>query len=814
MNESDSENGHTAEEVKDPVCGMAVTPESSLHSHDHEDATYYFCCEGCRAKFADNPRSFLDKSDTPPPQTEEGADDREYICPMCPGVSHMGPATCPKCGMALEPAVAETLTRVEYSCPMHPEVLQDRPGTCPECGMALEARSVTVDDEENPELRDMRRRFRIALVFTLPVFFLAMGEMLAPETVSSLISPPFQGWIQFVLATPVVVWCGLPFFQRGWASVMTRNLNMFTLVALGTGVAYGYSLIATLFPTIFPPSFQSEGRVPLYFEAAAVIITLVLLGQVLELRARSRTSNALKALLGLAPATARIVRPDGNEEDIPLDEVHPGDRLRVRPGEKVPVDGVVDEGSSAVDESMVTGEALPVTKTTGEPVTGGTVNGTGTFIMCAQRVGKDTLLSQIVQMVSEAQRSRAPIQRLADVVSGYFVPAVVSVAVAAFVVWMLVGPEPRFAYALLSAVSVLIVACPCALGLATPMSIMVGMGRGAATGVLIKNAESLEVLEKVDTLVIDKTGTLTEGKPKVVSLVAMGDWTEAETLNVAASLERGSEHPLAEAVVDAAKARSLSIEDVKDFQSQTGRGITGRINGRRAAVGNEGLMNSLEIDVAHVRAQAETLRETGQTIMFVAVEDVLMGMLGVADPIKASAAEALEQLRDEGVRTVMITGDNETTARAVAESLGIEEFHAGVMPDEKHDAVKRLQASGAIVAMAGDGINDAPALAQAHVGIAMGSGTDVAIESAGITLVRGDLRGIVRARRLSRGTMKNIRQNLVLAFVYNSLGVPIAAGVLYPLLGMLLSPMIAAAAMSLSSVSVISNALRLRNLQL
>jgi Cu+-exporting ATPase len=718
--------------------------------------------------------------------------------------------------MALEPAaIALPETRTEYTCPMHPEIVRDAPGDCPICGMALEPTTVMLEEGPNPELVDMTRRFWVSLALTAPVFLSAMADLIPGRPLEEIASVRTLVWLQLVLATPVVLWGGKPFFERGWASVVSRNFNMFTLIAIGTGVAYLYSLVATVVPGIFPDAFRAaDGGVAVYFEAAAVIITLVLLGQVLELKARSQTSSAIKALLGLAPKTARLVRPDGAEEDVPLEQVQPGDRLRVRPGEKVPVDGVVLEGASAVDESMITGEPIPAEKAAGDRVTGATVNGTGGFVMEAQRVGGDTLLAQIVQMVSEAQRSRAPIQRLADVVAGIFVPAVVAAAVVTFVVWAFFGPEPSLAFAVINAVAVLIIACPCALGLATPMSVMVGTGRGAAAGVLIKNAEALEVLEKVDTLVVDKTGTLTEGRPRVSALVAAAGVEEGELLGLAASLERGSEHPLAGAILAAAAERDLALEPVSDFGSVTGEGVSGQVVGRRVALGNRRLMERLEVDLADLADRAEEMRGQGETVMYVALDQSAAGLIAVADPIKESTAEAIGLLRGEGVEIVMLTGDTRTTAEVVARRLGLERFEAEVLPDGKVEVVKRLQAEGRIVAMAGDGINDAPALAQAQVGIAMGSGTDVAMESAGVTLIKGDLRGIVRSRRLSRATMANIRQNLFWAFAYNSLGVPLAAGVLYPLFGLLLSPMIAAAAMSFSSVSVIGNALRLRSLEL
>jgi len=692
---------------------------------------------------------------------------------------------------------------------MHPQVVQRGPGTCPICGMALEPRKLASGDEgPNPELEDMTRRMWIGAIFTVPLFLLAMSDLIPGQPVQRALGHRTLAWIQLLLATPVVLWCAWPFFERGWASVLSGNLNMFTLIALGTGVAYVYSVIATLAPGIVPVS--GEHGVPLYFEAAAVITVLVLLGQVLELRARSRTGSAIRALLGLAPKTARRVAQDGSEHDVPLEEVQVGDRLRVRPGEKIPVDGIVLEGRSGVDESMVTGEPIPVEKADGARVTGGTVNGTGGLVVRADRVGRDTLLAQIVRMVSDAQRSRAPIQRLADVVAAWFVPAVIAIAVVAFAVWMLWGPEPRLAYALVAAVSVLIIACPCALGLATPMSIMVGTGRGATAGVLIRDAEALEVMEKVDTLVIDKTGTLTEGKPKLVTVEG-----DDGVLPLAASLERASEHPLATAVVEGARARGFEqLPAATDFQSVTGKGVVGTVDGRQVVLGNPALFADRSIDAGRLAVRADALRSEGQTVMLVAVDGRAAGLLGVADPIKASTRDALRALQDDGVRIVMLTGDARGTAAAVAGALGLSDFQAEVLPDGKGAVVARLVAEGRTVAMSGDGVNDAPALARAHVGIAMGTGTDVAMESSGITLVQGDLRGIVRARRLSKATMRNIRENLFLAFVYNSLGVPIAAGVLYPVFGLLLNPMIAAAAMSLSSVSVIGNALRLRRVVL
>jgi len=739
-----------------------------------------------------------------------------YTCPMHPEVRQDRPGACPICGMALEPVTtAIPQTRMTYVCPMHPEIVRSEPGTCPICGMALEPRTVSLEEEENPELTDMTRRFWISVILTVPLLLLAMSEMLPGQPVQHAFSARLLTWVQMIFATPVVLWGGWPFFVRAVASIVNRSLNMFTLIAIGTGTAYGFSVLATLTPDIFPASFRTHtGGVAVYFEAAAVITTLVLLGQILELRARRQTSGAIRALLGLVPKTARRLRDDGTEADIPLDHVQAGDRLRVRPGEKIPVDGIVLEGRSAVDESMVTGEPLPVEKAPGSRVTGGTVNGAGSFVMRAERVGADTLLAQIVRMVSETQRSRAPIQRLADAVSAYFVPAVILVALLTFVVWGLYGPAPRLVYAFVNAVAVLIIACPCALGLATPMSIMVGTGRGALAGVLVKHAEALEVLEKVDTLVIDKTGTLTEGKPRLLSVLVLPRFREDDLVRLAASLERGSEHPLAAAIVAGAQSRGLALTDAQAFTSITGKGVTGQVEKRAIALGNQALFEELGIAVGELGEQAEAQRREGHTIMFVAVDGQPAGLLGVADPIKSTTPEAIHALRAHGVQIVMLTGDSRTTAEAVARTLGIDHVEAEVLPAQKGDVVRDLQTQGHIVAMAGDGINDAPALALAQVGIAMGTGTDVAMQSAGVTLVQGDLRGIVRARRLSQGTMRNIRQNLCFAFLYNVLGVPIAAGVLYPVLGLLLSPMIASAAMTLSSVSVIANALRLRHLRL
>jgi P-type Cu+ transporter len=804
----------------DPVCGMRVDPATARFQLEHHGEKFYFCSAGCLEKFKREPAQYLETRKVPiakpaPPSARKPAEAPMYVCPMDPEVRQPRPGACPKCGMALEPEVAIPPTKVEYTCPMHPEIVRPGPGSCPICGMALEPRTVTAGEGENPELRDMTRRFWISVVLTVPLMFLAMSDMIPRQPVQHALSPQWIVWIEFLMATPVVLWGGWPFFQRGWASIKNRSSNMFTLIALGTGVAYIYSVIATLAPGIFPASFRGKSGTPaVYFEVAAAITTLVLMGQVLELRARSRTSSAIRALLDLSPKMARLVRDDGTEQDVSLDRVQPGDKLRVRPGEKIPVDGVVLEGSSSVDESMITGESIPVEKRTGATVIGATVNGTGSLVMRAEHVGSGTLLAQIVRLVSQAQRSRAPIQRLADRVSGWFVPAVVVVAVLTFIGWGIWGPEPRLAYALVNAVAVLIIACPCALGLATPVAIMVGTGRGAQAGVLIKNAEALEILEKVNTLVIDKTGTLTEGKPRVVSTSTVAGQDDAEMLRLVAGLERASEHPLAGAIVAAAQQRGALATDVRDFQSLTGRGVVGKVNGREVVAGNEVLFSELGISLGDLPARAQQLRADGQTVIFAAIGRRPAGLLGIADPIKESTPSAIRELRDAGIHVVMLTGDSRATAAAVAKKLGIDEFEAEVLPEKKSEVVKRLQDSGRVVAMAGDGINDAPALAQADVGIAMGTGTDVAMESGGITLLKGDLRGIVRARRLSQATMRNIRQNLFFAFIYNSLGVPIAAGVLYPFFGVLLSPVIAAAAMSFSSVSVITNSLRLRKVKL
>jgi Cu+-exporting ATPase len=808
--------------MTDPICGMEVEPKSAAGKYDYNGRTYFFCSTHCLEKFKESPGRFLSPS-SPPHVAHRRAQPQDhrpkgevYVCPMDPEVRMPRPGPCPKCGMALEPgAVAAPSVKTEYVCPMHPEIVRSEPGSCPICGMALEPRTVTLEEEANPELVDMTWRFWVGVVLSAPIALLAMSDMIPGQPVQRIVSPQLLNWLQLGLATPAVLWCGWPFFQRGWASIINCSLNMFTLIAIGVGTAYVYSVVATLFPHLFPQSFRGHtGEVGVYFDAAAVITTLVLLGQVLELRARSKTSRAIKALLGLAPKTARLVRDDGSEEDVPLEHVKPGERLRVRPGEKVPVDGVVIEGATSVDESMVTGEPIPVEKTKGSKVTGGTVNGNGSFIMRAERVGSETLLAQIVRMVAEAQRSRAPIQKLADIVAAYFVPAVVLVAVLTFIVWALLGPEPAMAYALVNAVAVLIIACPCALGLATPMSIMVGTGRGATAGVLIKNAEALELMEKIDTLVVDKTGTLTVGKPRLVSVIPASGKNEDGILRLAASLERGSEHPLAAAIVEGVLERGIRIAEATDFRSVTGKGVMGTVDGKEVALGNQKLLEEMGVQAAALSTRAEELRRNGQTVMSVVVARELVGLVGVADPIKKSTPEAIQLLHKEGVKIVMLTGDNRTTAEAVAKELGIDEVQAEVLPEQKGEVIKGLQADGRMVAMAGDGINDAPALAQAHVGIAMGTGTDVAIESAGITLVKGDLRGIAKARRLSHGTMKNIRQNLFFAFIYNILGIPIAAGVIYPFFGLLLSPIIASAAMTFSSVSVISNALRLNRLEL
>ncbi len=764
--------------VLDPVCGMTILPSEAAGQTDYNGRTYHFCSEWCLEQFKNDPSQFLETSPA----------ERQAAAPADP--------------------------EAEYTCPMHPEIRQKGPGSCPICGMALEPVTVSLEEQPNEELEDMTRRFWWSGALTLPILAVMVSEFLPGQPIQRAVSPALLNVIELVLATPVVLWGGWPFFVRGWASLVSRHLNMFTLIALGVGAAYGFSVVATLVPGIFPHSFTMGGAVAVYFEPAAVIVVLVLLGQVLELRARSRTSAAIRSLLGLTPKTARRLAADGTEHDVPLAEVHVGDRLRVRPGERVPVDGVVVEGTAAVDESMVTGEPIPIEKAEGDHVTGGTVNGAGTFLMTAERVGSETLLAQIVRMVSDAQRSRAPIQRLADVVSAWFVPIVIVVALITFVVWTLVGPEPRLAYALVNAIAVLIIACPCALGLATPMSIMVGTGRGAEAGVLFRNAEALELLEQVTTLVVDKTGTLTEGKPTLMTVAPQGGFDTATLLGLVASVEHVSEHPLGSAIVAGARERQVPLSQVTAFESLTGRGVAGVVDGRKVSVGNAGFMQSLGIDPAPALAEVEELRLRGQTVVFAAVDGRLAGIVGVADPVKATAREAIEALHRENIKVVMLTGDNRVTAQAVGGAVGIDTIEAEVLPEQKAAVVKRLQQNGERVAMAGDGINDAPALAQSEVGIAMGTGTDIAIESADVTLIKGDLRGIVRARRLSRATMKTIRQNLFFAFVYNVLGVPVAAGALYPVAGLLLSPMIASAAMTFSSVSVIANALRLRRFHL
>nr|WP_283804978.1 heavy metal translocating P-type ATPase [Afipia broomeae] len=757
----------------DPVCGMTVDPASAKHRFAYKGQDYFFCSAGCRTRFEGDPEKYLaPKSSQPEEKMPEGT---------------------------------------VYTCPMHPEVRQVGPGNCPICGMALEPETVSLDDKPDPELIDMTRRFWIGLALTLPVFVIDMAAHLGGI---HLLPLQTSNWLSFALATPVVLWAGWPFFERGWHSVKTRNLNMFTLIAMGTGVAYAYSVVATLAPQVFPDAFRDHhGAVAVYFEAAAVITVLVLLGQVLELRARARTSGAIRALLGLAPKTARRVSQTG-DEDIDIDAIAVGDLLRVRPGEKVPVDGTVTEGSSLVDESLVTGESMPVKKAIGAQVIGGTVNQSGGLVVRADKIGRDTMLARIVDLVARAQRSRAPVQRLADQVAGWFVPVVIAVALAAFAAWAMFGPEPRFTYALVAAVTVLIIACPCALGLATPMSIMVGVGRGARSGILIRDAEALERMEKVDTLVIDKTGTLTEGKPKVVAVIAADGFDRGELLRLAASVERASEHPLAFAILNAAKEESIELRDVQNFDSPAGKGATGTVGGRKVVLGNAAIMQLSNVGIQTLEADARTKRERGATAIYVAVDGRAAGVIAIADPVKPSAPEALKQLRANGLRIVMLTGDNVTTAQAVARTLGITDVEADVLPERKGDVVTRLRGEGRVVAMAGDGINDAPALAAADVGIAMGSGTDVAIESAGITLLRGDLMGLVEARQLSLATMRNIRQNLAFAFLYNAAGIPVAAGVLYPVFGILLSPMIGAAAMALSSVSVIGNALRLARMKL
>jgi P-type Cu+ transporter len=824
---------------KDPVCGMTVDPHRAAAQTLHDGKTFYFCCQSCATKFAALPAKYLGAANatamhsapvqftgikSAQPGTAPASQTKptkhpvapDYICPMDPGVHQDHPSACPRCGMALERAIpTPPATRIEYTCPMHPEIIRPEPGSCPICGMALEPRYATAAEEENPELTDMTRRFWISVALTIPILALAMSDMIPGRPLQNISSPRAIAWIELLLTTPTVLWAGWFFFERGWASIVNRSLNMFTLIALGTGTAYAYSVVAVLFPRIFPASFRTMGAgVPIYFEAAAAITTLVLLGQVLELRARSRTSTAIRALLRLSPRLARLVRADGTEIDVPVEHIAVGDLLRVRPGEKVPMDGVITEGQSSVDESLMTGEPIPVEKSIGARVVGGTVNGTGTFILRADRVGSETMLSQIVRMVSEAQRSRAPVQKLADRVAGYFVPAVILVAILTFIAWAVYGPEPKMAHALLNAVAVLIIACPCALGLATPMAIMVGTGRGALAGILVKNAEALETFEKVDTLVVDKTGTLTAGRPEVVSVIPAAGWDEKQILGIAATLERGSEHPLAGAVLTGAKERGIDLGNLTDFQSRTGKGVLGKVDGRAAALGNRALFVEVNLVIGKLDETAKSLEADGQTVMFVAADGAIIGIIGVTDPVKSTTAEALAKLHRDGIRIIMLTGDSRANADSVARKLGIDQVRAEILPGQKSEIVKQLQAEGHIVGMAGDGVNDAPALSQANVGIAMGTGTDVAMESAGITLLRGDLLGLARARTLSRATMRNIRQNLFFAFVYNSVGVPVAAGVLYPFFGLLLSPILASAAMTFSSVSVIANALRLRKVQL
>jgi Cu+-exporting ATPase len=846
-----SDSAATNTTVIDPVCGMTVDPKTAQNKFEYAGKTYYFCCAHCLQNFSAAPGQYGEGAAKPQamPMVQIGAarpkeenaglvqlgmarpfasgktavsahrgdhsKQSVYVCPMCPEVRQDGPGACPKCGMALEPELPAALTKIEYTCPMHPQVVRTQPGACPICGMALEPRTVTATEQENPELREMSRRLWISLAVTVPLLVMAMRSMFTGMGLHNSISPRALAWLELILASPVVLWGGWPFFQRGWASIVNRSTNMFTLIAIGTGAAYLYSLLGTIFPGMFPDAFRIMGEQPdVYFEAAAAITTLVLLGQVLELRARSRTGAAIRALLDLSPKMARRLGSAGKEEDIPLDQVQPADRLRVRPGEKVPADGIVLEGASSVDESMITGESVPVQKHPGDRVIGATVNGAGSFIMGAEHVGSETLLAQIVRMVSQAQRSRAPIQRLADRVSGYFVPAVIAIAAITFIAWYLLGPEPRLGHALVNAVAVLIIACPCALGLATPIAIMVGTGRGAHAGVLIRDAEALETLETVDTLVIDKTGTLTEGKPKVVTIVPLEGISNSDLLRSVAAVEQASEHPLAAAIVSAAKERGLAVPRATDFHYSAGKGVSGKVEGREVLAGNDVFLQESGISFQEFHQRGNEILDSGQTVISVSFDRKPAGLIGVADPLKKSSVQAISELRSQSVHVVMLTGDNRASAEAVARQVGIEDFEAEVLPQDKAGIVKRLHSGGHVVAMAGDGINDAPALAQADVGIAMGTGTDVAIESAGITLVKGDLAGIVRARKLSQATMRNIRQNLFFAFIYNSIGVPIAAGVLYPFFGILLSPILAAAAMSFSSVSVITNSLRLRNVKL
>lgn len=798
------------EPVVDPVCHMTVDPTHAAGSVEHAGKTYYFCSGHCVEKFRAEPGRYV--TSVPPAAPPPAPAGTIYTCPMHPEVRQDHFGSCPKCGMGLEPVGGAAPSRLEYTCPMHPEVVSEHPGSCPKCGMALEPRTVTAEEGPNPEYVDMRRRFLVSLVLGLPVFLIAMAGMFPGNPLQHYTYA--LNWVQLALTTPVVFWCGWPFFERGWASIKHMSPNMFTLIAIGVGAAYLYSLAATLIPDAFPEGFRMHGAVEPYYDTAATVTILVLLGQVLELRARGQTGAAIRRLLGLAPKTARLVLPDGREQDVPLEQVKPGDTLRVRPGEKVPVDGIVIEGRSSVDESMISGEPIPVEKGKNDKVVGATVNGTGALLIRAERVGSDTLLANIVRMVSEAQRSRAPIQGVADTVSAYFVPAVIVVSILSFIAWSLFGGDAPLAKALVNAVAVLIIACPCALGLATPMAIMVGTGKGAEHGVLIKNAEALEVLERANTLVVDKTGTLTEGKPRLMTLEPAPGFEETEFLHLVASLERASEHPLAAAIVKGAEERGVELTSADSFESITGKGVKGVVAGRAILLGNTALLSEGGIDVGALGERAERLRGQGQTVMLAAIDGKLAGLVGVADPVRASTAEAIRLLHADGLRIIMLTGDSKTTAEAVAKTLGIDEVIAGVLPTEKGEVVRRLQQEGRVVAMAGDGINDAPALAQAEVGIAMGTGTDVAMESAGVTLVHGDLRGIARARRLSRATMRNIRQNLFLAFIYNTVGVPVAAGVLYPFFGLLITPIWASAAMSFSSLSVVGNALRLRRTKL
>jgi len=801
--------------AKDPVCGMDIEPQDAAGTSNYKGETIYFCALLCKERFDADPEKYMRPAGERIEGPEISRPGAIYTCPMDPEVRQEGPGPCPVCGMALEPE--EPLmpaVRTEWICPMHPEVIRDAPGDCPICGMALEPRTVEIEEEENPELAGMTRRFWASAVLTVPVVFIVMHHYIPGFSLEGIISPEALKFLELFLASPVVLWGGWPFFVRGYQSIINKSPNMFTLIGLGVGVAYIYSFIAALLPGIFPSSFRTEaGVVDTYFEAAAVIVTLVLLGQVLELKARGRTGAAIRALLGLAPGTTRRIRDDGSEEDIPLSQVHPGYILRIRPGEKVPVDGIVIEGSSSVDESMITGEPIPVEKKPGDRVIGATINGTGMLIMKAEKVGAETLLARIVRMVAEAQRSRAPIQKLVDIVAGYFVQIVATIAIATFFVWAWIGPEPRFAHAIINAVAVLIIACPCALGLATPMSIMVATGRGALMGVLFRNAEAIEVMHKVNLLITDKTGTLTLGKPKLVEVVPLNGWDKKKLLYFAASLERGSEHPLAAAIVEGAEKENIPLTESESFQSRPGKGVIGKIDGHNVALGNIKLLADLSIGSDQVSVRAEKMQADGETVMFTVVDGKVVGLLGVTDPIKDTTPDAISRLHKEGIKIVMLTGDNRATADAVAKKLRIDEVIAEVLPEQKVEVVRQYQARGYIVAMAGDGINDAPALTQAQVGIAMGTGTDVAMESAGVTLVKGDLRGIVRARLLSKMTMRNIKQNLFFAFLYNTLGIPIAAGILYPIWGILLSPVIAAAAMSFSSVSVVGNALRLRKVR-